>query len=316
MQSVSRPTERSSLMSSGPSMAYRERSSVIRSSVRFADIRKSSASELKATLFSTVVNMLNTTLGTAILSYAYVFANAGTFWAILLLTFAGMLDCVTSYMMVELSHKVGLPATMNKMACQLSPYAGLGLDLCVILNCVGANVGFTIVSTDNLHAAFGGQRWYWVLAYHALCAPLCYLRTLDSLRFTSLISLAFVVYIIITVGIFSFGGLNPCAPGNHPNGSADDVPQSDEQPTACPPGPSVAFGSPVNVISMLPTITLSFAAECACSSKTRLPALVSPRRSSGSLRASSPSTLVGAQTPCPFTSTRCTSRLRGGWRSC
>ena len=250
-----RATERTSLIDEGRHSTVFDRLS------QAVDITKSSSEVQvgKASFFSTLVNMLNTTLGTAILSYARVYANAGIVWATIILTFCALLDFGTSYFMFLNSQAVGEPASMNKMAMALSPVAAVLLDICVILNCIGANVGFTIVSTDNLFAVFGGARWIWVLTFHALTAPLCYLRTLDSLRFTSLISLMLVGYIVVCVALFCAGIADPCPVNLHTNATS-----SSSLLDVCPAGSTAALPpEPMGVLRVLPTTTLSFAAEYA-----------------------------------------------------
>ena len=137
-------------------------------------------------------------------------------WGMLLCTFAGILNVFTNHMISECASRVGRPCGFKELAHRAHPRLSVAVDLAVIISCLGAGCSYIIVATDcfRLVGDPHGPRWCWTLLAAAIVTPPSYLRTLDSLRFTSTIAVVCLVLIVTVIILFSMNAdaeiIDPC----------------------------------------------------------------------------------------------------------
>ena len=95
------------------------------------------------------------------------------------------------------------------------------VDFAVVLQSFGVCTSYLIVISDlmpdvmdnfGVTEGFWQDRPVWVLLGFAMCAPLSCFRKLDALRYTSGLSVLFVLFLMLMVFIFAIpgDGLHPC----------------------------------------------------------------------------------------------------------
>lgn len=91
------------------------------------------------------------------------------------------------------------------------PNASVIFDLAIAVKCFGVAVSYMIIIGDlmpGVMLGFGGRaadvpylvdRHFWITAFMLLIIPLSFLRRLDSLKYTSLVALVSIGYLIVLV---------------------------------------------------------------------------------------------------------------------
>ena len=76
-----------------------------------------------------------------------------------------------------------------------------------MLTCLGGGVAFSIIASVDLQEAITphGPRWPWILVTFGVAGPLSFLRSMDTLRFTSMAALAALLYTTLIVILYSCG---------------------------------------------------------------------------------------------------------------
>ena len=91
----------------------------------------------------------------------------------------------------------GRPASLKSIADAGLPHWHVVIDCGCVVALLGACCAFIIVAADNLaHFGLFEQRWPLVCISVAIVSPLAFLRTMDSLRFTSLLQKPFLLLTI------------------------------------------------------------------------------------------------------------------------
>lgn len=207
-----------------------------------------------ASLQSSIVNMANTIMGVGLLALPRAFAHSGIVWGLLLTTFAALLNVFTCHLIAECQSLIGRPSTFRQMADRAVPYFSIVIDLSVLILTIGTSCSYLIVATDCFQYAAGTpQRWIWTLLSLAIVAPLSFLRSMDSLKFSSLA--AVLILLCLTGVILLFAVHAPNAP------LIDACGGPDAHNASCPPGPVEAARPPVSTLSAFSSLSLAFSCQ-------------------------------------------------------
>jgi len=194
----------------------------IRASNNILDITRGSVVEVdergneseKAGLFSSFVNLANTVMGTGVLALPFAVENAGFIPGLIFLTLGAMLAGLSLYVLGAAALKTGDKQSFTTLGDRIRPGFSIAVEICVILNCLGAAIGYLIVASTSFQISFGGNRQLWVVVGTACAAPLALLRKMDALRFTSALAVVVLVLLGIMVILFYFAPselVDPCA---------------------------------------------------------------------------------------------------------
>lgn len=181
----------------------------------FYNPKQSSGHQLgTASLMSSIINLASTCLGTGVLALPAAYASAGLL--------AGNTICIGSALLTILS-LVLLDTTATRAKCEPTFYAmceavlpgsGRVVDTAVIINCFGSACAYLVVFGDSLTSVLGGlPRQAWVGVAVAAVAPLCFLRSMDALRVTSLLGVICILAVALMVLAFAMAPtpwLDPC----------------------------------------------------------------------------------------------------------
>jgi amino acid permease len=166
----------------------------------------------QGSLFTSFAALANTLLGAGILGLPAAFAATG--WAVglsLLAFFAGCSAFGLHLLYCCASH-TGIPSSFGGVSQASVPWLAWAVDAAISVKCFGVATSYLIVVGDSMPEVVrdGPNRLVWVLIGFAIVTPLAYLRTLTALRFTAVLSLAFVAFITFSVTAYTVPALNPC----------------------------------------------------------------------------------------------------------
>lgn len=207
-----------------------------------------------ASLSSSIVNMANTVMGVGLLALPRAFAHSGMVCGLLLTIFAAVLNVFTCHLIARCQDVVGRPCTFRDLADRAFPYFSVVIDLSVLVLNFGSACSYLIVATNCFQFTAGTEvRWIWTLVALALVAPLSFLRSLDSLRFSSAAAVAILLFMTLVIVLFATH--TPHAPLIDACGS----------PTAhndsCPPGPVAATQPILPTLSAFSSLSLAFSCQ-------------------------------------------------------
>lgn len=180
-----------------------------------------------AGLFSSTINLTNTIIGAGVLGLPYAVATCGLFVGILMLFLSGLASAFGLYLLVQCSDRCyvlapQLNASYYTCARLTYPKIAFVIDTVVFIKCFGVAVSYLIVIGDlmpdvmtYIFQTAGTEppevivnRQFWIGMFALVIVPLCFLKQLHSLWFSSLLSLFTVAYLLsLVVAYFFVDGL-------------------------------------------------------------------------------------------------------------
>ncbi|KAI8985068.1 transmembrane amino acid transporter protein-domain-containing protein [Pilobolus umbonatus] len=166
-----------------------------------------------ATPASATINLSNTILGTGMLAMPAALASIGLIPGIILIIYAGSTSALGLYYLSQCADKVGGRNTSFSSLSRITwPRLGVFFEGAIAIKCFGVAVSYLIIigdlipqvvlsfnpSVDDGSVLMDRRLWI-TLAVIMSVGPLSYLRRLDSLKYTSLIALFAVAYLVIIV---------------------------------------------------------------------------------------------------------------------
>lgn len=176
----------------------------------------------QASLASSTANLLNTIVGTGMVAIPGALVYTGWLLGVLLIVLCGCTGASGLYLLTRCANKLGgRRQSFFTVALKTIPKGARWFDLAIALKCYGVSISYLIISGQLMpqvvlsflkaagheHEAIPRyllDRDFWVTALLVILLPLCFLRKLDSLRHTSYLSLAAVVYLVVIVVFFFF----------------------------------------------------------------------------------------------------------------
>jgi amino acid permease len=171
--------------------------------------------------WSCFFNLANTIVGAGMLGLPYAFAGSGWVVGTVMLVVCGLATIFALHLLSLCAAKVGKPASFYTVAMKTMPSLTLVIDFFVAVMTFGVGVSYLVVVAslmpdvmDQLGASHSAKnRDLWVFLGFAIAAPLSCMRTMDSLKFTSLMCLMMVIFTAFLVLLYSadISGMDPCA---------------------------------------------------------------------------------------------------------
>ncbi|GAB5593637.1 hypothetical protein Unana1_08537 [Umbelopsis nana] len=170
---------------------------------------------------SSVVNLANTVLGTGMLAMPSAVASVGLIPAIFLIIFAATTSSIGLYYLSRCAARTeGRSASFFAVSQLTWPSAAIFFDLAIAIKCFGVSVSYVLIIGDLMPtiitslAGISNQdnilldRRFWITLFMVTAiVPLSFMRKLDSLKYTSIVSLFAVAYLCAIV-IWHFASSN------------------------------------------------------------------------------------------------------------
>ncbi|KAH9826539.1 vacuolar amino acid transporter 5-like [Teratosphaeria destructans] len=173
--------------------------------------RKQSGIAGSASWASSVINLVNTIVGAGVLAMPHALSNMGIMLGTLVILWAGMTSGFGLYLQTRCARYLDRGASSFFALSQITyPNAAVVFDAAIAIKCFGVGVSYLIIIGDLMPGVVRGltsepgagylvDRQFWVTAFMLVVIPLSFLRRLDSLKYTSIIALVSIAYLVVLV---------------------------------------------------------------------------------------------------------------------
>lgn len=189
-----------------------------------------------SSLFSSVINLSNTILGSGMLGLPYAYSHAGWLFGTILLILSALVMSFTLHLLSCCALKYNLPTSFSKVGSSIHSLFSIFIDLAVAIKCFGVATSYLIVIGDLMPYVFQGitsstststsiledRRFWMAMLFFFIIVPLSFLKKLDSLKFTSILSIIFVIFLTLLVLFYSFK-LQPSSSSSSSSSSSTDI---------------------------------------------------------------------------------------------
>ncbi|KAL7753366.1 hypothetical protein RI367_001141 [Sorochytrium milnesiophthora] len=177
----------------------------------------------QATMFSCILNVTNTILGSGMLAMPSAISSVGLAFGLILVGFSGLCAAFGLWLLTHAARHVGRTSSFFSLSKLTYPNIAVYFDAAIAIKCFGVATSYLIVIGDlmpEVVAGFGGStdgilgaRRFWITAFMSIVVPLSFAKRLDSLRYTSFVALLAVVYLVGIVVYFFVSPDYPVVPG-------------------------------------------------------------------------------------------------------
>src|ERR1700761_637633 len=161
---------------------------------------------------SSVINLVNTIVGAGVLAMPHAMSNMGVVLGIFVILWSGLTSGFGLYLQTRCARYLDRGASSFFALSQITyPNAAVVFDAAIAVKCFGVGVSYLIIIGDLMPGVVRGfvdeagitpflvDRHFWVTAFMLVVIPLSFLRRLDSLKYTSVIALISIGYLVILV---------------------------------------------------------------------------------------------------------------------
>ncbi|KAI4144938.1 MAG: hypothetical protein L6R39_003974 [Caloplaca ligustica] len=161
---------------------------------------------------SSVINLVNTIVGAGVLAMPLALSRMGIFLGVFVILWAGLTAGFGLYLQTRCARYLERGSASFFALSQITyPNAAVIFDTAIAIKCFGVGVSYLIIIGDlmpgvvqGLSESAGGvsflvDRHFWVTGFMLVVIPLSFLRRLDSLKYTSVIALISIGYLVILV---------------------------------------------------------------------------------------------------------------------
>ncbi|KAK4157417.1 vacuolar amino acid transporter 6 [Chaetomidium leptoderma] len=203
-----------------------------------------------ATIISSNINLVNTIIGAGTLAMPAAMSHFGVMLGVLLILWCGLTSAFGLYLQSRCARYLDRGTSSFFALSQLTyPNAAVMFDAAIAIKCFGVGVSYMIIIGDlmpGVAESFGSadsgytflaDRKFWITAFFLLfIIPLSFPKRLDSLKYTSVIALLAIGYLIILV-VYHF--------------AADEIPNKGDIRL-------ITWEGPVAALSSLPVIIFAY----------------------------------------------------------
>ncbi|KAF2807260.1 vacuolar amino acid transporter-like protein 6 [Mytilinidion resinicola] len=165
----------------------------------------------QATWISSVINLVNTILGAGLLAMPSAMSKMGILLGCFIIAWAGVTAGFGLYLQTRCARYIDRGSSSFAALSQLTyPNLSILFDAAIAIKCFGVGVSYLIIIGDLMPGVVRGfagtvphdflvDRQFWITAFMLIVIPLSFLRRLDSLKYTSLIALVSIGYLVVLV---------------------------------------------------------------------------------------------------------------------
>ncbi|MGK0280449.1 MAG: hypothetical protein ACI9RU_003232 [Litorivivens sp.] len=141
------------------SLHYRKDSKADSASVSFNEDKS-----VSGTIASSSINLVNTVLGTGMLSLPFVFSQLGVVQGIVMLSIAVLLAILSLSLLSQAAQKLNSrDVSFNSMALASFPHISIVMDAAILITCFGSCVSYLIVGLFSLSS---NDSWFITSSHH------------------------------------------------------------------------------------------------------------------------------------------------------
>ncbi|KAK9471749.1 transmembrane amino acid transporter protein-domain-containing protein [Dipodascopsis tothii] len=171
---------------------------------------------------SSIANLSNTILGAGILAMPHALRSDGILLGLVVIVWSGLTSGTGLYLQYRCARYVERGgASFFNLSLMTYPSLSVVFDAAIAIKCFGVGVSYLIIIGDLMPqvvldvlpdlAGTGAavlDRRLWVSFFMVVLVPLCFLRRMDSLKYTSVVALVAIGYLVLLVlGHFFVGDL-------------------------------------------------------------------------------------------------------------
>ncbi|EFX01864.1 amino acid transporter [Grosmannia clavigera kw1407] len=166
----------------------------------------------EASMLSSIINLLNTIVGAGTLAMPAAMSHMGVVLGTVVIIWAGITSAFGLYLQSRCARYLDRGQASFFALSQITyPNAAIVFDTAIAIKCFGVGVSYLIIIGDLMpgvtlgfssHAAdvpYLVDRNFWITVFILFIIPLAYLRRLDSLKYTSIIALVAIGYLVVLV---------------------------------------------------------------------------------------------------------------------
>ncbi|KAL1873098.1 hypothetical protein VTK73DRAFT_1103 [Phialemonium thermophilum] len=166
----------------------------------------------RASMLSSNINLLNTIVGAGTLAMPAALSHFGIVLGVTLIIWCGITSAFGLYLQSRCSRYLDRGTSSFFALSQITyPNAAVLFDAAIAIKCFGVGVSYLIIIGDLMPGVVQGftsnvdqfpfldDRNFWITVFMLVIIPLSYLRRLDSLKYTSVVALVSIGYLIILV---------------------------------------------------------------------------------------------------------------------
>ncbi|EED17562.1 amino acid transporter, putative [Talaromyces stipitatus ATCC 10500] len=165
-----------------------------------------------ASWMSSVINLVNTIVGAGVLAMPLAMAHMGITLGVIVVIWSGVAAGFGLYLQARCAQYLDRGSASFFALSQLTyPNASVIFDAAIAIKCFGVGVSYLIIIGDLMPGVVQGfigntatsdfllDRHFWITAFMLIVIPLSFLRRLDSLKYTSIVALISIGYLVILV---------------------------------------------------------------------------------------------------------------------
>lgn len=165
----------------------------------------------QASWASSVINLVNTILGAGLLAMPHALSQMGILLGVIVIIWAGLTAGFGLYLQTRCAKYLDRGSSSFAALSKITyPNAAVVFDGAIAIKCFGVGVSYLIIIGDLMPGVVKGfgqgnvpgfliDRQFWITAFMLIVIPLSYLRRIDSLKYTSIIALVSISYLVILV---------------------------------------------------------------------------------------------------------------------
>ncbi|KAI9217955.1 transmembrane amino acid transporter protein-domain-containing protein [Blastocladiella britannica] len=196
-----------------------------------------SSSLPKGTIFTGTVNIANTILGSGMLAMPFAIANVGLVLGLVMILISGLAATFGLWLLTHVARRlpdtesdetprVRNPSSFFALSAITYPAAAVYFDAAIAIKCFGVASSYLVVIGDlmpEVVAGLGGEaaragilgsRELWISAAMAIVTPLAFLKHLNALKYTGMVAMGAVAYLVGIVIYFFYSPDFPITPGD------------------------------------------------------------------------------------------------------
>lgn len=165
-----------------------------------------------ASTLSSSISLIKTIIGAGLLSMPFAYSTDGSIFGTIVILCAALTSGFGLYLQIYASRFVPEGKATFFNICRMTyPSLSVLFDVAIAIQCFGCAISYLVLIGDIMPTVFiiGNyseeyQRFFWIMMSTVFCVPLSFLRNLDSLKYTSVMGLFAIGYMLVLIVGFYF----------------------------------------------------------------------------------------------------------------